>query len=188
MTPSPLWRYFNFFGKERLCEDCEFRALRIGPLHADRDSVALHFGKNIIYSVCLSWPNHAIDNLIVGDTAHWRSSDGGEVLNLGPGKRLEWTIWPFGHWLLGLEKKNRFQKWTFAEGFRSKEKTYLQWSPPRSWMCQNKTGVLNRRGEATEICGGFRWHQCPYERCDCGETTIQDCAERPSRHCGSFND
>jgi hypothetical protein len=25
------------------------------------------------------------------------------------------------------------------------------------------------------------------ERCECGETTPEDCTERPSRHCGLWN-
>lgn len=26
------------------------------------------------------------------------------------------------------------------------------------------------------------------DRCDCGETTIEDCAHRPTRHCGLMDD
>ena len=133
---------------------------RLGPFHWERDSFTFIITKEIFYNINISWPGYAYDNLVVGDEATWKDPDTGKFLNMGPGKRLEFTIWPFGHWLIGLEKKNTFGKWSFKYGHRRDPKKYgrVTWSPPRNWLCQNLTGETKK-----SICGAFRWHQCPYK-------------------------
>ena len=138
----PIKTRSNDFG------DFYWNYYKLGPIRWERDSVTLRITKKIYYNINISWPEYAYDNLVAGD-GEW-----------GPGKRLEFTIWPFGHWLIGLEKKNKFQKWTFKRGIRNTppEYTRIKWSPPRSWRCETKTGETKN-----SICGAFRFHKCPYK-------------------------
>lgn len=129
--------------KDKITDDLVFNYVKLGPLTAWRDSFTFKLTDKIFWNVNYSWPGIGTDNLL-------------GARNL---KRLEFTIWPFGHWLIGLAKGSGAQSWTFREGYRSQPRKWgrICWSPPKSLICKNLTGETNG-----SYCGAFRWHECPY--------------------------
>lgn len=128
-----------------------FHYIDLGPFTIWRDSFTFKITKRVFWNVNFSWPGIGTDNLMVGEP----------VINgvkFGPGKRFEFTFFPFGHWLISLDHQ-RFTKWTFRDGYRHDKIGRMTWSPPRWARCKTLT-----KKTACSECGGWRWHRCLYKQ------------------------
>lgn len=126
-----------------------FYRLHAGPFTVWRDSFTFSLTKKVFWNINFSWPRIGTDNILVGDDREF-----------GPGKRLEFTIWPFGYWLISLDDQ-RFSKWTFSRGWRHPDRPAgrVVWTPPRSLHCENPVDVGCCK---KDVCGGWKFHKCPY--------------------------